>query len=439
MDSEYVIIGNSAGGIGAAEAIREVDKERSITIISDEPYPAYSRPLISEYVAGERTLERMLFRPPDFYSQNNINLVLDNRVVKLDPKNKTVELAHGERIRWNKCLLATGGKPIIPDIKGLDKKGVFTFLTLDDAKAISNTLHNVRNAVVIGGGLIGISVSQALTERSIKVTVVEMKDRLLNTILDEQAASIAEHHLRQAGVEIITNNTVTQILGSPSVSSVVLDSGDRISCELVVLAIGVLPRTELAVDAGIKVNRGILVDNHMTTSNPAVYACGDAVEAYDFLFGTNRVIPIWPGAFIGGRAAGYNMAGVATEFRGSTVMNSLNYFHLDITTAGQFEPSQDNSEILSKRTDGTYQKIILTDNLITGMIFINEIEKSGIIYGLMRDKINVNSFKEELLSDDFGLAHFPPELRQQRMGKKPEEAVITPIKTEPEEEAIADG
>jgi NAD(P)H-nitrite reductase large subunit len=439
MDSEYLIIGNSAGGIGAAEAIREVDTAGSITIVSDEPYPAYSRPLISEFVAGERTLERMLFRPSGFYEHNNLNLILDNKVTKLDPKSKTADLANGEHIRWNKCLLATGGNPIVPDIKGLDKKGVSTFLTLDDAKAISHTLHNVRNAVVIGGGLIGISVTQALTERSIGVTVVEMKDRLLNTILDEQAASIAEHYIGQAGVKIITNTTVTQILGSPSASSVVLENGDRISCELVILAIGVLPRTELAVDAGITVNRGILVDKYMTTSNPAVYSCGDAVEAYDFMLGSNRVIPIWPGAYIGGRTAGFNMAGVPTEFSGSTVMNSLNYFGLDIATAGQFEPATENAEIISKQTDHTYRKIIITDNFITGMIFINEIEKSGIIYGLMKDKINVGNFKEELLSDDFGLASFPPELRQQRMGKIPEYAAVAPSQDDLTAEIVVDG
>jgi NAD(P)H-nitrite reductase large subunit len=133
------------------------------------------------------------------------------------------------------------------------------------------------------------------------------------------------------------------------------------------------------------------------------------------------------------------MAGVATEFSGSTVMNSLNYFGLDIATAGQFEPSKGTSEIVSKQTDGAYQKIILTDNLITGMIFINEIEKSGIIYGLMKDKINVSSFKEALLSEDFGLAHFPPELRQQRMGKKPKDGVTGPPETDTAEEVIVDG
>jgi NAD(P)H-nitrite reductase large subunit len=417
IEAEYLAIGNSAGGIGAAEAIREVDRKGSIVIISEEPYPAYSRPLISEYLAGERILDRMLFRSPDFYEKNGIELLLGKKAQVLDLAKSIVRLENGEEFKFKKLLLATGGAPIVPKLGGGEKKGVFTFLTLDDARAIADFAGEVRWAVVIGGGLIGISVTQALVKLGIGVTVVEMRDRVLNTILDEEASSIAGDNLKRKGVRIIDNHTVMEITGESAVEGVVLNNGERIECELVVVAIGVVPRTELVQGTGIEVNRGILVDRHMQTSYPDVYACGDVAEAYDFVYGANRVTPIWPNAYVGGRVAGYNMAGGKAEYPGGTAMNSLNYFGLDMATAGMVYP-QDAAkcEVLRKRNDGIYQKVILSDDLVVGMVFVGEIDKSGMVYGLMRDRVDVGIFKQKLLADDFGLVYLPKELRQQRLG-----------------------
>jgi NAD(P)H-nitrite reductase large subunit len=417
LGTEYLIIGNSAGGIGAAEAIRETDKKNSITIISDETYPSYSRPLISEYLACERTFEEMLFRPVDFYSQNNIDLMLGKTVKSLDLLRRLVELNSGEKITWKKLLLSTGGIPIVPKMKGVNKKGVFEFLTLDDAKAIDKFLKDYSRAVVIGGGLIGVSVSEALTKRGVAVTIVEMKDRVLNTILDERASAIAGEVLAESGIRVIVNNTVSEVIGKTTVDGVVLDSGETIPCDLVVIAIGVLPRTELVLGTKIKVNRGIVVDRYMATSYPDVYSCGDVAEAYDFVFGTNRLTPIWPNAYIGGRVAGCNMAGIKTEYLGGTAMNSVNYFGLDITTAGIVNPLDgSNYEVITRDKDNIYQKVMLNNGLIAGMVFVKDIEKSGMIFGLMRERVDVSSFKQVLLTDDFGLAYMPQELWRERLG-----------------------
>jgi NAD(P)H-nitrite reductase large subunit len=422
--TEYLIIGNSAGGIGAVEAIREVDKKNSITVVSDEPYQAYSRPLISKYLAGERTVDEILFRPADFYSRNGIELVFDRKVQHLNLNNHTAQLENGEQIIWEKLLLATGSLPIVPKMKGGDKDGVFTFLTIKDAIAIDEFIKDGFQAVVIGGGLIGISVTEALVKRGIGVTVVEMKDRILNTILDETASSIAEETLRQAGVRVVTNQTVAEVIGETQTEGVILDNGEKIPCNLVVMAIGVLPRAELAIGTEIKVNSGILVDRLMSTSYPNVYACGDVAEAYDFVYDANRVTPIWPNAYIGGRVAGYNMAGLRTEYSGGTVMNSLNYFGLDITTAGVVTPPPDKSwEVVSQRNDGVYKKIILSGDLVMGMVFVRDIEKSGMVFSLMKDRVNVANFKQALLADDFGLAYLPREMWQERLGNAP-----TPVK-----------
>ena len=270
-------------------------------------------------------------------------LSLVRKVEQLDIGERTVRLESGRKIGWEKLLLATGGQPIVPQIEGTSRKGVFIFITLDDAKAIDQYLsHRVQRAVVIGGGLIGVSVTEALVKRGIKVTIVEMKERILNTILDEEASALAEERLKQAGVEIITGHTVAAVSSyylSGEVTGVTLDDGIPIPCELVIVAIGVQPRTELVAGTGIKVNRGIVVDRHMATSSANVYACGDVAEAYDFIYGENRLTPIWPNAYLGGRVAGFNMAGVPTEYPGGTAMNSLKYFGLAIVSAGMVRPA----------------------------------------------------------------------------------------------------
>lgn len=440
--AKYLIIGNSAGGIGTAEAIREVDKAGSITIISNEPYPVYSRPLISEYLAEKRSLERMLFRPSDFYEKNDIQTFLGKPVKRLDLPEHKIELEDGSKIRWEKLLLAIGGSPIIPKTEGLEKRGVFTFTTLDDAKAIDQYLTEKARAVVIGGGLIGVSATEALVKRGAEVTVVEMKERILNVMLDEEASAMEEEALKQLGVSIITGHTVAKInsgLSGEIISSVTLDDGSRLPCNLVVLAIGVLPCTQLAADAGIKINRGIVVDRNMRTSHPDVYACGDAAEAYDFIYGENRLTPVWPNAYLGGRVAGFNMAGTPTEYQGGTAMNSLKYFGLDVVSAGMVNPPDKSYEKVSRRNDNIYRKVILKDGFIVGMVFVGNIEKSGIVYNLMKDRINVDGFQQALVADDFGLISLPEEIWRRRLEMSPlEQGTLSVAVEEPVEAAVGE-
>ncbi len=434
---KYLIIGNSAGGIGAAEAIREVDKSGTLAIVSDEPYPAYSRPLISEYLAERCPLERMLFRPVDFYDRNNIHTFLGRKVGWIDLNEHTIELDSGDKILWEKLMLATGGLPIVPQIEGIERRGVFTFTTLGDAKAIDQYLKVTAQAVVIGGGLIGVSVTEALVKRGAEVTVVEMKERILNTILDDEASALEEKRLRQAGVNIITGHTVVEISTKEgATSSVTLDNGSQIPGNLVIVAIGVRPRTELVADTGVKINRGIVVDRCMATSSPDVYACGDVAEAYDVAYSECRLTPVWPNAYLGGRIAGFNMAGRPTEYPGGTAMNSLKYFGLDVVSAGMVNPPDDSYEVLSQNYDGNYHKVILKDGLVVGMVFAGNIEKSGIVFNLIKDKINVDGFKQELVTEDFGLASLPDEIWRPQL-EVPPSALVSPVAAEQPEEVVA--
>ena len=417
MKTKYLIIGGCAGGIAGAEAIRERDSEGSLTIVSEEPYLAYSRPLIAKYLSGERTVEAMLYRPPSFYAEKNINYISGKRVQRLDLSTKTAYLDDDEPIEWQSLLLATGGKPIIPKLEGSGKRGVFNFIKLDDARAIADYLPGVKRVVVIGGGLIGISASEALRKKGVAVTVVEMKDRVLNTILDEAASSVAAAAVNAAGIDIITGHTVTTVLGDEQVSGAVLDDGRELPCEMVVIAIGVLPRTELAQQSGLNLGRGILVDERMATSQPGVYACGDAAEAFDFVYGSGRVTPIWPNAVIGGRVAGANMAGDNVRYRGGTAMNSLTYFGLDIATAGMVSPpGEADYRVYTNQNGGAYRKVIVSpEGRLSGMVLVGDTEKAGILFGLMRDQVDVSGLGKVLLADDFGLAYLPRPVWQDRL------------------------
>ncbi len=419
--TRYLIIGNSSGGVGAAEAIREIDRNGPLTMVSEEPYPAYSRPLIARYLAGETPLDHMAYRRPEFYRQNDIGLVLGQRLVRLDLESRHAELDDGRLLPYDRLLLAVGGAPILPPIEGLREHEFFTFTTLDDARRLASRVHCGQRAVVVGGGLIGLSVTEALVKLGVHVTIVELAPQILGRALDAAAASLVLRAVEEAGVRVLTGRTVARVLGSAptagAVREVELDDGSTLPCDLLIIAIGVRPRTEAVAGTGIAVQRGIIVDRRMATSCQDVYACGDVAEAYDFIAGGNRLTPIWPNAYLGGRIAGRNMAGVDTVYSGGTAMNSLHFFGLSIMSAGIVDPPPGEPAykvlVRDERPRGTYRKITLLGGRVVGMIFAGDVDRAGIVFGLMRNGTPVESFAERLLADNLGLLSLPPELWQQ--------------------------
>jgi NAD(P)H-nitrite reductase large subunit len=248
---------------------------------------------------------------------------------------------------------------------------------------------------------------------------------VLAPVLDETASRIVESHFEENGTRIITKHTIKKVLGKNRFKGVVLDNDTKLPCEMLIIAIGVRPRVEIVRDTKVKVNRGIVVDRRMRTSLEGVYACGDCAEVYDFIYGDFRLTPLWSTAYVGGRIAGFNMCGVAKEYGWGTNMNSMHFFGLPVITAGISANDEGKGyEILKvlKEEEGkeeerekktyTYKKIVLKNNHVIGMILLNRIDRAGIFLGVMRDEIDVSSFKEELLSDDFGLINLPEEVRE---------------------------
>ena len=413
----YMIIGNSASGIAAIEAIREYDKKGKITVISDEPHFNYSRPLISYYLGKKVSLEGMSFQGEDFYKDNKVDLILNKKVAKLEPKKKCVILSDKYKMPFDKLLIAAGGTPIVPEIKGADLEGVFAFTKLDDARNIERYIkaNKVKRAIVLGGGLIGLKATEALIELKIKVTIVELADRILSANFDKKASDTIERALERIGCKLITNNTLVEIKGkNGKLKEVILRSKKSIGADLVIIAIGVKPNIELTKNTLINTDRGILVNNFMQTNIDDVYAAGDCCEAKDSLLNMRRPIAIWPVAVRQGKIAGFNMAGIKKEYQGYFAMNSVELCGIPTVSVGESCAGGKGYKILqcSNSEKSIYKRIVLKNKRIIGAIFIGDIERAGIYTGLIKDKVDVTSFEENLLKEDFGLINLPKEYRK---------------------------
>ena len=416
----HVVVGNSAAAVGAIEAIRQYDQESHITVVADEPHHVYSRPLISYLLGGTVNDSQMYYRPADFYDRHNVETMLGTKVACVTPQEQRVSLKGGGTVSYDRLLIATGGTPFVPPIPGTDLEGVFTFTRWDDARRLGRYVEDrvIRSALVIGGGLIGLKATEGLMAHSIPVTIVELADRILSVSFDRTASRMTESALRQAGTQIRTGATVEKILGQDEkVDHAVLCDGEKVDCDLVVIAIGVRPNTALIPpEAGINVNQGVLVDDHMRTSAPHVYAAGDCVETHDLLLEVSRPIAIWPNAYRQGYVAGCNMAGVEKTYGGGIAMNSIEICGIPTISVGLTGPQEetDRYEVMERydRKSTVYQKLVLRDNRLVGAICVGDIGRAGIYTGLIRDQADVSSFKEHLLSGNFGLISLPQAYRK---------------------------
>lgn len=414
----YLIIGNSIAAMGAVEGIRAVDKDSPITLIAREPHPTYSRPLISYLLAGKVDEKRMLYRPDDFFAGARVTAVLGVEAVSVDTSARVVKASDGRVYEFEKLLIATGGKPLVPDLlPGAGAEGVFTFTTWDDARKIKAYLDQsaAKQAVVVGGGLIGLKAVEALVALKVATTVVELADRILSATFDKAASDIATKFLRKEGVEVRCGTTVSAVdLAGGRVAGVTLRDGTKLACGLLILAIGVVPDTRIVAGTGVRVERGIVTDETMQTSVAGIYAAGDVTQSVDVLSGASRPIPIFPNAYRQGVVAGSNMAGRRTTFEGGMAMNSVDICGLPTISVGITDPQEDGFEVLSALDEekSLYRKIVLKGDRIVGAIFIGQIDRAGIITGLIREKVDVASFKHLLLNQDFGLISLPAEYRK---------------------------
>ena len=404
----YLIIGNSAAGIGALEAIRKIDKQSSLTLISDEDYPTYSRCLLSYFLADTIGEAGLLFRARDFHRSMSAELITGKRVESIVPAEQQVICDDGAKLDYDRLLIATGSSPKIPSIIPQEIDGVFVLRTIADALKIRRYIRPAGNVVVLGGGLVGLKTAFALNKRGMKVTVVLRSPHVLSQMIDFDAAQIVMDRLRENGLEVLTGTDVCEVESNEGRLTSVKIEGDtqiqQLPCDILIAAKGVTPNTGLIEDTGIERNWGIVTDARMQTSAENIYAAGDVAETFDIATGQRSVNALWTCAVQQGKIAGYNMASREREYDGSIGMNSINFPGVDLISFGVVQPKADAGyEVLtdSGSLSGVYKKLILKDNIIKGLILVNRIDNAGILLSLLARKVDVGDFKDELLSDRF--------------------------------------
>ncbi|MCL5022689.1 MAG: FAD-dependent oxidoreductase [Nitrospirae bacterium] len=394
----YVIIGNSYAGIGAVEGIRERDRAGEITMISDEPYLAYARPLISYNLEGRVTARNMYYRSAGFYKKNNVRLVLGKRAAGIDTARRRISLEDGAVVPYDRLLIGTGGRPFVPPMKGLGAHNVFCFTKWDDAKGIKRIAPGKRKAVVIGGGLIGLKAAEGINALGLEVTIVELGPRVLAVALDEVSGAIVNRQLRENGIRTVTGHTAKEILSDRrgNVCGVILDDDRRLECEILVIAIGVRPNVDLAKNTSLHIVRGIVVDKCMMTNIGNVYAAGDVVEAPDILNNRDSVIAIVPLAYEQGRIAGCNMAGGRRTYAGGIGMNSVEVYGLPVMTMGITNQANQKFEVWTYRKGKVYRKLVFEGIRLVGAVLVGQVDYGGVLTHFVRSRTDVTDIKEEL-------------------------------------------
>lgn len=381
--SKYVIIGNGTAAVGAVEGIRSVDTKGKITVISKENYKAYCRPLISYFLEGKTNPSKMNYRNADFYEQNNCTILLGETAENIDSNNKTVTLENDNTICYEKLLIASGSSPFVPQFEGIEAvQQCFNFMTLDDAYALEKAVKPKSRVLIVGAGLIGLKCAEGLAKRAGSITVCDLAPRVLSSILDDEASEIVEQHLKNNGIKLYLGDTAVEF----DKNKATMKSGAEIEFDVLVLAVGVKPNTEIFKTADGKCGKGITVDAFGHTSIPDIFAAGDCTETLDITSETVKTMALMPNAFMQGKCAGVNMAGGKADFSNAIPMNSIGFFGLHIMSAGSYI-----GEETSVKSDNGIKKFYVKDNLLKGFIIINDTERSGIYTGMIRNKIPVDS------------------------------------------------
>ena len=404
----YVIVGNGTAAVGCIEGIRALDAEGEITVVSGEDRPVYGRPLISYYLMGKTDLAKMNYRPADFYEKNGCRVLYGRRAVALDPNKKTVTLDGGEALPYDALLIATGSRPFVPPFEGLDTvEKKYSFMTLDDALALEGALDGKARVLIVGAGLIGLKCAEGIKDRVGHITVCDLADRVLSSILDADCAAVVQKHLEESGIDFLLGDTAVKF--DRNVAT--MKSGKTVDFDVLVLAVGVRANTDLVKDAGGSVNRGIVVDQRCATDLPSVFAAGDCAEGYDSSTGGNRVLAILPNAYLQGHTAGSNMAGGDEALSNAIPMNSIGFFGLHIMTAGAYD-----GEMTEEKSDAGIKRFFTKDGLLRGYILIGETERAGIYTSLVREKTPLSTLDFDLTKKFASNLIFSRENRRKKFG-----------------------
>ncbi len=404
----YVIIGNGVAAAGCIEGIRSRDKNGEITVVSEERHAVYCRPLISYYLEKKTDTERMRYRGADFYEQNGVRVLYGEKAEAIDAQQKTVRLKTGDPLCYDALCVAAGSSPFVPRFDGIETvDNKFSFLTLDDAFALEKAVCQDTKVLIVGAGLIGLKCAEGLHGRVREIAVCDLSDRVLSSILDAKRAAAVQRRLEDNGIRFLLQNSVKRFEGNAAV----MQNGERVLFDVLVLAVGVKPNKELVGAAGGEINRGVCIDDKMRTSLPAVYAAGDCTEGTDVSLGEKRVLAILPNAYMQGFTAGVNMAGGDAVFDRAIPMNAIGFFGLHMMTAGTY-----TGEAYEETDEEGSKTLFIKDGFLKGFILIGKTERAGLYTSLIREQIPLDQIDFEMMKKSATSAAFSAQKRKTMFG-----------------------
>ncbi|MGC9605469.1 MAG: FAD-dependent oxidoreductase [Minisyncoccia bacterium] len=402
---KYLIIGGGAAGVSAADAIRQNNAAGSIAIVSDEPYMLYSRVMLSKpnFFLGKVPFDQVWLKGEEWYKDKNIAFLGGKTATALDVAAKTVSLSNGDKISYDKLLIATGVNTRKINIPGADKKGVHYLRSLEDGKAIMAGIKTAKHAVTVGGGFIGFEMADLMQLAGLDTTVIILEPYFWDPVLDEAGGLMIERAMQKAGVKIIKNAEIVEITGDKAVNEIVLKDGRRLPCEMIIYGIGTIANLDWLKTAGLTTHRGLVANEFMETSLPGVWTAGDIAEYKDLILGENVVMGNWVSAHEQGRIAGLGMAGKRQAFRFVSFYTTQG-FDTRVAFVGDASPSPGRVVIPRGSPEiGSYARIILANGEVEGATLLNRTQEMGAISKLIERNIDVSARHKELGNADFDL------------------------------------
>ncbi len=425
----FVIIGNGAAGITAAEELRRRDPRADITICTDEPYPMYSRPGLAYVLINEVSAQQAMARKPEWYQQQRIELI-HSRAVALDFKRQLVSLANGRGLLYDALLIAVGATAVKAPFPGGDLDGVVYLDNLDNTLDILKRVKTARAGVVVGGGITALELTEGLAHHDVETHYLSRKNNLWSALLNDQESKLVERQMIHHGALIHYQREIAEIIGRDGrVAAVKTTKGEEIPCEIVGVAVGVKPNLGLVKGTPLEIDRGLLTDEYLQTNIPGVYAAGDCAQIYDAWSGEKRVDSLWPTAVASGRVAAQNMLGLRTPYVKGVPFNAALLFGLHLTAIGQVAAagrddaeaeelsfiSRGASEVWTSSSgsgyasawadDGTSsQRLILRNNTIAGALLLGNQRLADPLRDLIDRRVDISHIKDRLLKGGTALA-----------------------------------
>lgn len=384
-NTKIVIIGSGVAAFSAVQAIREAGSHAEVVIITNDIKLPYYRLNLTRYLAGEIDSSLLPMKPDLWYEEHNIDVKLNREVIAIDKVKKCVRLKGGEEESFSKLIIATGAHPFMPPFKGNDKANISMVRTIEDVEVLLEKTKVCESFVVIGGGVLGLEVAGALAQKNIKVTLIEGYDWLLPRQLNKKAGLLLQNSAEEKGISFIKNSRIEKFLGEGSADSVKFTNGEKLSAGHFIVTTGVRPTLFLAQQESLKIDRGIVVDDYMVTSEPDIYAAGDVCQHRGVLYGT------WAPAQYQGRIAGLNAIGERINFEGVPRSNILKVLGVEMFSIGEFEVKDASYHKVEFQENQNYYLFVFKDEKLVGSILLGDSSLSSNISTVISDNINCES------------------------------------------------